>query len=95
MALAMLLSLLPAWSAAESALGTRSATARVHLRVVVPPVFRILQVRQEGDAVEYRVWTNMRSVFLNGREFRFSRVGESVLRMPRPARPGIWIVPAL
>ena len=44
--------------------------------------------RAAGDAgdgrYEYRVWTNKPSVMLNGREYRFNRVGETTLKVPAP-----------
>ena len=74
--------LLPLACMAETRVGANSATARLNFTVVVPPVFRVLQVTPVAGGYEYRVWTNQRSVVLNGREFRFSQVGESTLRVP-------------
>ncbi|RZL93069.1 MAG: hypothetical protein EOP82_08445 [Variovorax sp.] len=74
--------LLPLVCAAESTVGTTSASARVTLRVVVPPVFRILQVTPVLGGYQYRIWTNTRSVMLNGREYRFDKVGDATLTVP-------------
>jgi hypothetical protein len=79
---ALLLLPLPPACLAEARLATNSATARLNFTVIVPPVFRVLHVKPVADAYEYRVWTNQRSVMLNGREFRFDRVGESTLKVP-------------
>lgn len=43
---------------------------------------------------EYRVWTNQRSVVLNGREFRFNQVGESALKVPA-APSALYVVHGL
>ncbi len=69
--------------AAESSLATRSsATAHIAFRVVVPAVFRILQVTPVDGGQEVRVWTNMRSVHFNNHEYRFAVLGETTLRVP-------------
>ena len=78
----------PCWS--EVGVGSTSASARVTLRVTVPPVFRILSVKPVGTGYEYRVWTNMRTVLLNGRPFHFDRVGETTLTVP--SAPGALYV---
>lgn len=79
---------------AESRLGEQgSASAHLNFRIVVPPVFRVLQVTQVGAEHEYRVWTNMKSIMFGGVEYRFQRVGETVLRVPK-ARDN-WIVHGL
>ncbi|KQU91812.1 hypothetical protein ASC78_02525 [Variovorax sp. Root318D1] len=67
---------------AETALGSGRATAQLGFAVVVPPVMRVLQVTSLKDGVEYRIWTNTRSAFFNGREYRFPKVGEYTLKMP-------------
>ncbi|HSW16329.1 MAG TPA: hypothetical protein VLJ86_03825 [Ramlibacter sp.] len=77
--------LLPLLCAAESALGSKSASARVTLTVVVPPVLRILQVTSVPAGLEYRVWTNMRSVHFYGRVYHFERVGQTTLTVPGSA----------
>lgn len=91
-ALAALLA--PALCAAESTLGTNSATAHLSFKVVIPPVFRVLQVTPVANGYQYRVWTNTRSVMFNGREYRFNSVGESTLTVPA-SRDGIYIVHGL
>jgi len=65
--------------ASESSMGTRSATAQISFRVNVPPVFKILQTTAVAGGYEYRVWANMKSIVLNGKEYRFARVGETTL----------------
>ena len=65
---------------AESALAAGAASAHLTFRIVVPPVFRVLQATPVADGMEYRVWTNMRSVFLQGRLHQFRSVGETVIR---------------
>ena len=47
---------------AESQMAATVAHGALGLRVVVPPVFRILEVRPQPDHDEVRVWTNMASV---------------------------------
>ncbi|MGJ7505887.1 hypothetical protein [Variovorax sp. GT1P44] len=81
--------------AADAAHGTSHASAHLQFSVTLPPVLRILQVRRNEDGIEIHVWTNMRSVVLSNREFRFHRVGEHVLHLPDPADAGIWIVHGL
>lgn len=86
--------LVPALSRAESGHGSGSASARLQITVVVPPVFRVLQVTPVADGYEYRVWTNMRLVAIGGREYRFDRIGENTVRVP--TAPGdTWIVHGL
>jgi hypothetical protein len=80
--------------AAESSLGSQSVTSHLSFRVVIPPVFRILQVTPIKDGYEYRVWTNRPSILLNGREYRFSSVGETTLTIPVSA-PGVFVVHGL
>jgi hypothetical protein len=76
--------LLPLACTAETTLGVNSATGRLNFTVVIPPVFRVLQVTPVTGGYEYRVWTNRPSVMLNGREYRFNRVGETTLKIPAP-----------
>jgi len=64
-------------SFAEPVRGTGSATAAFHVTLVVPPAFRVLQVTPVPGGHEYRVWTNMKSVRIRGREYRFDKVGET------------------
>ena len=84
-ALVSLLLLLPVGGMAESVLGSKAATARLGFAVVVPPVFRVLEVTSVPGGHRYRVWTNMHSAFLNGHQYTFNRVGESVLLIPSTA----------
>ena len=89
-----MLLLAPLLCAGESKLGSTSATAHLSFRVVIPPVFRVLQVTPVKDGYEYRVWTNTPSILLNGREYRFTRVGETTLTVPA-APAGVFIVHGL
>jgi hypothetical protein len=73
--------LLPLACTAETAVGV---TGALNFTVIIPPVFRVLQVTPVTDGYEYRVWTNKPSVMLNGREYRFHRVGETTLKIPTP-----------
>lgn len=92
-AVAVLL-LAPILCGAESTAGSGSASARVRITVTVPPVFRVLEVTPAPDGYDYRVWTNMRSVVIGGREYRFDHVGESTVRLP--TAPGeTWVVHGL
>lgn len=92
-AVAVLL-LAPILCSAESSAGSGSASARVRIAVTVPPVFRVLQVTRTPQGYDYRVWTNMKSVVIGGREYRFDRVGESTVRVP--TAPGdTWVVHGL
>ena len=76
--------LLPPLCAAETMLGGGRATGQLGFRVDVPAVMRVLQVTPLADGHEYRIWTNTRSAFFNGREYRFAKVGEHTLRLPSP-----------
>jgi hypothetical protein len=76
--------LLPLACTAETTLGVDSATGSLNFRVIIPPVFRVLQVTPVTGGYEYRVWTNKPSVMLNGREYRINRVGETTLKIPAP-----------
>ncbi len=86
--------LLPLTCATETTLGVNSATGRLTFTVIVPPVFRVLRVTPVTGGYEYRIWTNRKSVVLNGREFRFSRVGETTLKLPVPSN-GLFVVHGL
>ncbi|MDM0076225.1 hypothetical protein QTH90_17590 [Variovorax sp. J2P1-59] len=92
----MLLALLlaPALCAAESTVGSNSASAHLSFRVVIPPVFRVLQVTPIKEGYQYRVWTNVPSILLNGIEYRFNRVGETLLTIPAPPA-GVFIIHGL
>ncbi|MFM9926829.1 hypothetical protein VLK31_27850 [Variovorax sp. H27-G14] len=98
--LLLLLSLVPALCLAQpdgranGIEGAGSASAQLHLSVVVPPVFRVLQVTPAAGGYDYRVWTNMKSIVIGGREYRFDRIGENTVRVP--TGPGdTWIVHGL
>lgn len=68
--------------AAESGAGSSRATAHVGFTVHVPPVFRILQTTAVAGGYEHRVWANVKTIAINGKEFRFARVGETTLFVP-------------
>ena len=74
--------LLPLHGAAQSPQMGRSASSGFSVSITIRPQFRILDSRPVSGGYEYRVWTNMRTVQLNGREYRFDRVGESTLVVP-------------
>jgi hypothetical protein len=79
---------------AENGFGSGAVTARLRITVVVPPVFRVLQVTQTAEGYDYRIWTNMKSVMLGGREYRFARLGENTVRVP--TAPGdTWVIHGL
>ncbi|KQX24654.1 hypothetical protein [Variovorax sp. Root434] len=92
-ALAALL-LAPMLCVADNGSGSNAATARLRITVTVPPVFRVLQVTPTAEGYQYRVWTNMKSIMLGGREYRFSNLGENTLSLHNPAA-GAWIVHGL
>lgn len=76
----MLLLLLPLplqLSSAEPMRGMNSATGRFDLTIVVLPTFKVLEITPVKGGHEYRVWTNMKSVLIKGREYRFDKVGET------------------
>lgn len=54
----------------------------ISISVRIPPVFKILQVTPVAGGYEYRAWTNTELIVINGREYRFSRVGEQTLFVP-------------
>jgi len=93
-ALAALMALAPLVCAAESTAGTGSAMARVRLVVVVPPVFQVLRATRTAEGLDYLVWTNMRSITIGGREYRFARPGEHTVHVPE-APVGAWVVHGL
>lgn len=74
--------LLPLQGLAQSAPKGRSATSSISITLTIRPQFRILESRPVRGGHEYRVWTNMRSVQLNGQEYRFEKVGEAMLMVP-------------
>lgn len=78
----MLLLLLPLplrLSSAEPTHGINSSTARFTVSMVVLPTFKVLEVTPVKGGHEYRVWTNMKSVAIKGREYRFDKIGETTL----------------
>lgn len=79
---------------AESLQDGSSATSRLSFTVVVPPVFRVLQISPLRDGHEYRVWTNIRSIVINGHEYRFRHVGETTLKVPASPQ-GMFVVHGL
>lgn len=74
--------LLPLQAATQSIPAQRNASAGFAVSITVRPQFRILESRPVGGGHEYRVWTNMKAVELNGREYRFERIGESTVVVP-------------
>jgi len=86
--------LLPLACGAETTLGTNAATGRLSFSVTIPPVFRVLQVTPVTGGYEYRVWTNRPTVTINGREYRFHRVGETTLKISAPPQ-GLFLVHGL
>jgi len=72
--------------------GGNRASARLLFSVIVPPVFRVLEVTPSaGGGLDYRVWTNTPMVRIDGREYRFDKVGEASFRTP-PATSGHAII---
>jgi len=69
--------LLPRPGSAEPMHGTRSSAARFSVAMVVLPTFEVLQATPVQGGHEYRVWTNMKSVFIKGREYRFDKIGQT------------------
>ena len=80
--LLIVLALLPSLCAADQAWGSKSASAQLLFKIVVPPVFKIVQARQVDGGMEYRVWTNVRSIVFQHRAYHFSSVGETLLYVP-------------
>ena len=78
----LLVFLLPLLCAAESSKGASRAIGHIAFGVQVPPVFKILQVTPVAGGNEYRAWTNMKFIVINGKEYRLSRVGETTLFVP-------------
>lgn len=74
--------LLPLQGASQSFPGSRGASSSFSISITVRPQFRILESKPVGGGHEYRVWTNMKTVQLNGREYRFDRVGEATVVVP-------------
>jgi hypothetical protein len=90
----VMLLLAPMLCVAENDFGSSAATARLRITVVVPPVFRVLQVTQTAEGYDYHVWTNMKSIMLGGRKYRFARLGENTLSLRIPPE-GVWIIHGL
>lgn len=76
--------LFPLLCAAESANGKARADAHMSIRVLVPPVFKTLEVTPVAGGYRYRAWTNMKMIVINGREYRFDRAGEQTIFVPVP-----------
>lgn len=76
--------LLPLACNAQGQAGQKSVSSAFSVTLTVRPAFRILEMTPVGDGHQYRVWTNLKKVQLNGREYRFERVGESTLVVPGP-----------
>lgn len=72
---------LPLLCGAEPLRVASSATGQIRVTLVVLPVFNVLEVTRVKDGYEYRIWTNSKSVVLGGREYRFSKVGETTLKV--------------
>ena len=59
-----------------------SASARFGVGITVLPTFEVRQVTPVQGGREYRVWTNMKSAQLEGREYLFGKPGEAVVFVP-------------
>ncbi|MEP6723038.1 MAG: hypothetical protein ABJA77_16460 [Variovorax sp.] len=68
--------------AAESSVGVGGAGARISFSINVPPVFKVLQTTPKAGGHEYLVWVNMKTISINGKDHRFTRVGETTLFLP-------------
>lgn len=71
----------------------RSTSSSFAVMLTIRPAFRILESRPVPGGHEYRVWTNLKNARLNGRDYRFDRVGETTLVVPGsliepPLKPG-------
>lgn len=69
--------------------GMGSATARFNVTMIVLPTFKVLQVTPVNGGHEYRVWTNMKSVLIKGREYRFDKVGETAFTVAGTTADGL------
>jgi len=88
-AVGMLLLLLPLQlSSAEPARDTNKATGRFNLTINVLPTFEVLEVTPVKGGHAYRVRTNMASVTIQGREYRFDKVGETTFMVPATGADG-------
>jgi len=75
--------LLPLQGAAQvPAAGSKSASSGFGVMLTVRPAFRVLETKAVPGGYQYRVWTNMKTVQLNGAEYRIERVGETTLVVP-------------
>ena len=68
--------------AAQPASDGRSASGGFSLTLTVRPTFRILKMTAVPGGHEYQIWTNMKTVQLRDRVYRFERVGEATLTVP-------------
>ncbi|MEO8248639.1 MAG: hypothetical protein ABI589_04645 [Burkholderiales bacterium] len=85
---------IPLCCLAESRVSSGNASARLNFRVTIPPVFRVLQSTPVEGGIDHRVWTNMKSIVINGTDYRFARVGEARLHLPASPR-GDFIIHGL
>lgn len=76
--------LLPLASDAQGQVGQKSVSSGFSITLTVRPTFRILETTPVAGGHQYRVWTNLKKVQLNGQEYRFERVGESTVMVPGP-----------
>ncbi len=88
-AVGMLLLLPLRLGSAEPMHGMGSATARFNVTMIVLPTFKVLQVTPVNGGHEYRVWTNMKSVLIKGREYRFDKVGETAFTVAGTTADGL------
>lgn len=86
--------LVPMLGQAESSLDASAATARLGVTIVIPPVFRVLQVTPTTEGYDYRVWTNMKSIVIAGQKHRFAQIGENRLQL-RATPHDVWVVHGL
>ncbi|MBT2334954.1 hypothetical protein J7E49_13685 [Variovorax paradoxus] len=88
-AVGMLLLLPLRLGSAEPVHGMNGATARFNVTMVVLPTFKVLQVTPVKDGHEYRVWTNMKSVLIKGREYQFDKIGETTFTVAGTGGDGL------
>jgi hypothetical protein len=75
--------LLPMSGAAQAPTPHHRGTASsFSVTLTIRPAFRILETRPVPGGHEYRIWTNLKNARLNGRDYRFERVGETTLVVP-------------
>jgi hypothetical protein len=72
---------MPLLSGAQPLAGASRATGQLMVTLVVPPIFNVLEVTPVKDGYEYRVWTNVKSMVIRGREYRFGKIGETTLKV--------------